>query len=70
MLIEKKKIDRRIKWADNDGGKLSVLRVGEKPADKLDTVKSSKDSAPHDASWSDRKQRDRLREKELLLNAR
>jgi len=56
----KKKIEKKIKWADNDGGNLSVLREGEKHADKSDTNKTSEDSISYDVSLSDRKT---LREK-------
>lgn len=61
MIIDKKK-NKRVKWQDHFGGELTrsrtieggELQVDEEPAEG------------GDVSWSDRKKRDRLREKELL----
>jgi hypothetical protein len=64
LLAAPKKTSKRVKWSDHFGGALSVsdLVEGEEVAD----------DANHDTSvtWSDRKKRDRLREKELLAKAK
>jgi hypothetical protein len=61
-----KKASKRVKWADHFGGALSVAQSlgGEETADGATAV------AETSGSWSDRKKRDRLREKELLASAK
>ncbi len=58
-----KKTAKRVKWSDHFGGALTVSKLveGEELADEV-----------HDTSvtWSDRKKRDRMREKELLAKAK
>ena len=54
----------RVKWADHFGGQLSMTQEVEGEV----IEKSSGQEAP--VSWSDRKRRDRLREKELLTKAK
>jgi hypothetical protein len=61
-----KKSAKRVKWSDHFGGNLSTFRVMND-----DAVESA--DAPVEqpnVSWSDRKKRDRLREKELLAQAK
>jgi hypothetical protein len=64
----KKSSNKRVKWADHFGGKLEHAREiegnrGEQPVNN--------DSEPAaNVSWSDRRTRDRLREKELLAEAK
>ena len=64
LLSLAKKTSKRVKWADHFGGDLS--------ASKLVFEDQTAEEAHHDASvtWSDRKKRDRLREKELLAQAK
>jgi hypothetical protein len=50
-----------VKWADHFGGQLSASQVID--GDVASTAPANGDSS---VSWSDRKKRDRLREKELL----
>jgi len=61
-----KKSAKRVKWADHFGGSLdSTQQINDDGAEPS--------SAPGDqanVSWSDRKKRDRLREKELLAKAK
>jgi hypothetical protein len=61
-----KKPEKRVKWADHFGGPLSVSQLlvqdgetaeGEHPIDTS-------------VSWTDRKKRDRIREKDLLAKAK
>lgn len=54
----------RVKWADHFGGKISVAQVVE--AEDIEKLAPSESSV----SWSDRKKRDRMREKELLAKAK
>jgi hypothetical protein len=59
-----KKAGLRVKWADHFGGQLVTSQevesdVVEKPSGQEALV-----------SWSDRKRRDRMREKELLAKAK
>lgn len=61
-----KKPAKRVKWSDHFGGSLAASRLI-----KGDTVESSDASGEQsNVSWSDRKKRDRLREKELLAQAK
>jgi len=69
---EQRKKDKHITWADTSGGSLSVSHKLESNGDIQKNfeqeVKNEKYVA--DVSWSDRKKRDRLREKELMSQAR
>lgn len=61
-----KKVSKRVKWADHFGGTLSAAQEfdgGEEPSETAPVGDVS-------VSWSDRKKRDRLREKELLARAK
>lgn len=60
----RKKPPMSVKWADHFGGALSVSKTVE-GAELVDTEQSG---GP--VSWSDRKKRDRIREKDLLAKAR
>jgi hypothetical protein len=55
----------RVKWADHFGGNISASRILEGD----DSVVEEGESDPS-VSWSDRNKRDRLREKELLAQAK
>ena len=61
-----KKPAKRVKWSDHFGGNLVVSRVIK--ADAVESLDSSGEQP--NISWSDRKKRDRLREKELLAQAK
>lgn len=64
--VAPKKPAKRVKWSDHFGGNLAASRVI-----KDDAVESSDTSCEQsNISWSDRKKRDRLREKELLAQAK
>jgi hypothetical protein len=56
----------RVKWVDHFGGDLSASKIIEGDDTQ---VEQEADSDPS-VSWSDRKKRDRLREKELLAKAK
>jgi hypothetical protein len=61
-----KKSAKRVKWSDHFGGNLSTSRLING-----DAVESEDAPGKHpNVSWSDRKKRDRLREKELLAQAK
>jgi hypothetical protein len=62
-----KKVSKRVKWADHFGGNLSVAQALEAD-DSVDGASAA--ATGSDSSWSDRKKRDRLREKELLATAK
>jgi hypothetical protein len=51
----------RVKWQDHFGGELTLSKTIEGDETKLEEM-----PAEGNVSWSDRKKRDRLREKELL----
>lgn len=53
----------RVKWADHFGHPITVEQTVEGETIEVHTVDAS-------VSWTDRKKRDRLREKELLAKAR
>jgi hypothetical protein len=53
-----------VKWADHFGGKISAIQ--EEESDDMEPQQQ----ADGTVSWSDRKKRDRLREKELLSKAK
>jgi hypothetical protein len=59
-----KKTALRVKWADHFGGKISVAQEVE--GEEVEKLASTE--AP--VSWTDRKKRDRMREKELLAKAK
>jgi hypothetical protein len=59
------KKEKHIKWADTTGGNLERALSGSPVEPAPETDKSV-----NAASWSDNKKRDRLREKELLQQAR
>lgn len=59
-----KKTARRVKWADHFGGKIYTSQD-----DEGDEPEPQHVTDPN-VSWSDRKKRDRLREKELLSKAK
>lgn len=64
--IVSKKSAKRVKWVDHFGGDLNSTRQINDDGDD-----SSKPAAGQpNVSWSDRKKRDRLREKELLAKAK
>jgi len=60
-----KTASKRVKWADHFGGILTASQVIE-GEEQPETVPAADVSV----SWSDRKKRDRMREKELLANAK
>eukprot|EP00980_Cylindrotheca_fusiformis_P004039 scaffold880_cov132-Cylindrotheca_fusiformis.AAC.35 len=61
-----KKPSKRVKWSDHFGGNLSASKIidGENSGD------AETEGEDATVSWSDRKKRDRLREKELLAKAK
>lgn len=64
-----KKSSKRVKWADHFGGDLTASRV----LDTVETPAATTEAATGEdasVSWTDRKKRDRLREKELLAKAK
>lgn len=61
--ISKKNSNRRIRWADHTGGPLSVSH--------LEQFQETGESIPsEETSWRERKKRDRLKEKELIKQAK
>jgi hypothetical protein len=60
-----KKAGKRLKWKDHFGGKLEAAKIIN---DESLVDESTDDEAS--GSWSDRKKRDRLREKELIAKAK
>jgi hypothetical protein len=66
LIAGQKKQAPRVKWSDHFGGNLSASKIidGESAED---AAVEGEDST---VSWSDRRKRDRLREKELLANAK
>lgn len=56
-----------MKWADHFGGALSVSQDDDTPEP---SAKTNDDTDDATLSWSDRKKRDRIREKELLANVK
>ena len=62
----KKSNSKRVKWADHFGGNLTASRVLDAPDAPPEPAKSEEASV----SWTDRKKRDRLKEKELLAKAK
>jgi hypothetical protein len=67
----KKKSSKRVKWTDHFGGELSLFRVIEaEGGDGGEATESSMPSGEASVNWSDRKKRDRMREKELLAKVK
>jgi hypothetical protein len=60
-----KKVGLRVKWADHFGGQIAFSHVVE-----IDDVEKPSTSVEATVSWSDRKRRDRIHEKELLAKAK
>lgn len=61
----RKKASKRVKWSDHFGGDLAVAKVVE------GSETAATDQKPMESvSWSDRRKRDRIREKELLAKAK
>ena len=58
-----KKTAKRVKWADHFGQPIKLEQTVEGEFVEGNTVDSS-------VSWTDRKKRDRMREKELLAKAK
>lgn len=72
---EKKKTNKRVKWVDHFGGDIAAKKligteeepVAAAPVTAEAVEQGVTSSSP---SWSDRKKRDRLRERELLAQAK
>jgi hypothetical protein len=67
FLLAAPKKSLRVKWVDHFGGDLTASKILEGDDSQ---VEQEADSDPSAVSWSDRKKRDRLREKELLAKAK
>ena len=66
VAAPQKKQVKRVKWADHFGDPLSVSKMIEG-----NSSQPSQEEAPDaTVSWSDRRRRDRLREKELLAQVK
>ncbi|KAG7346295.1 RNA recognition motif containing protein [Nitzschia inconspicua] len=61
-----KKQKKRVKWKDHFGGNLTAAKILE----DTETSEPEESGAAASVSWSDRRKRDRLREKELLAKAK
>jgi hypothetical protein len=62
--LAKKQSNKRVKWADHFGDNLAKTK-------EIEGENTLGDGGPNgNVSWSDRKKRDRLREKELLAKAK
>lgn len=61
-----KKSLQRVKWSDHFGGKLTAAKIVEGDDSQIEEGHPVESSV----SWSDRRRRDRLREKELLAKAK
>jgi len=59
-----KKLGKRLKWKDHFGGKLEASKIIN------DETLADESADETSGSWSDRKKRDRLREKELIAKAK
>jgi hypothetical protein len=59
---------KRVKWSDHFGGNLTASRILE--GDDLQPQPDEGGADESTVSWSDRKKRDRLREKELFAQAK
>lgn len=60
------KKQKRVKWKDHFGGNLAVSKILE----EADSAEPEEHADASSVSWSDRRKRDRLREKELLAKAK
>ena len=60
-----KKLGKRLKWKDHFGGKLEAAKVIN--SENLTLADETDEAA---GSWGDRKNRDRLRERELIAKAK
>lgn len=70
-IISPEKDKRHIRWADDSGKALAIPHEkGADPPKEAETEKSPQDPRHGRPSWSDRKKKDLLHEKELLLHAR
>lgn len=65
--VEKKKTNKRVKWVDHFGGEITATKIFTADGDD---VEKPPEQSEKPASWSDRKKRDRLRERELLAKAK
>lgn len=63
-VTKPKKVSKRVKWVDHFGGDLTASQMFE--ADEPALENGAVGAADASVSWSDRKKRDRMREKELL----
>lgn len=61
-----KKQKNRVKWKDHFGGNLTASKILE----EADSAEPEEHADVSSVSWSDRRKRDRLREKELLAKAK
>jgi hypothetical protein len=61
-----KKQKKRVKWKDHFGGNLTASKILE----GTETAEVEQQGDETSVSWSDRRKRDRLREKELLAKAK
>ena len=66
--VAKKKQSKRVKWSDHFGGNLTASRILE--GEELQPQQEEDGADESSVSWSDRRRRDRLREKELLAKAK
>lgn len=64
------KSEKHIKWADTTGGTLAQEVEGGEDDKQMTGQEENHDKMAGGISWSDRRKRDRLREKELLEQAR
>lgn len=67
FFAEKKKPKKRVKWQDHFGGDLTASTTIEGDDSKVDEPHAEGDAS---VSWSDRRRRDRLKEKELLAKVK
>ena len=68
MLAGQKKQMKRVKWADHFGGTLTASKTIEGEGEDLHNEEEA--TLDPSVSWTDRRRRDRLREKELLAQAK
>lgn len=66
--VTKKSQSKRVKWSDHFGGNLTASRILDGDELQPETEEGGADESS--VSWSDRKRRDRLKEKELLAKAK
>jgi len=63
-VVTSKKLGKRLKWSDHFGGKLEASKIIS------DDILIDEKADESSQSWSDRKKRDRFREKELIAKAK